>query len=87
MYGTAEVKSEAGKLILYFNSKPMGVLDHWHYDTFKVNPEASGSLRFIELLENSLVTFSLNALGKVAGMEIEEMAVFERSPEPQEKKN
>ncbi|OGD18446.1 MAG: hypothetical protein A2Y69_03645, partial [Candidatus Aminicenantes bacterium RBG_13_59_9] len=25
MYGTAEVKSEAGTLLLYFNSKPMGV--------------------------------------------------------------
>jgi len=87
MYGTAEVKSEAGKLILYFNSKPMGVLDHWHYDTFKVNPEASGSLRFGELLEDSLVTFALNAQGKVAGMEIEELAVFDRSPEPPEKKN
>jgi CubicO group peptidase (beta-lactamase class C family) len=87
MYGTAEVKGEAGKLILYFNSKPMGVLDHWHYDTFKVNPAASGSLRFLELLEDSLVTFTLNAKGKVAGMEIEDLAVFERSPEPQEKKN
>jgi CubicO group peptidase (beta-lactamase class C family) len=87
MYGTAEVKSEAGKLILYFNSKPMGVLDHWHYDTFKVKAEALGSLRFLELLEDSLVTFALNAQGKVAKMEIEELAVFDRSPEPQEKEN
>ena len=87
MYGIAEVKSEAGKLILYFNSKPMGILDHWHYDTFKVKAEAFGPLHFIELLEDSLVTFTLNAQGKVAKMEIEDLEVFDRSPEPQEKKN
>jgi CubicO group peptidase (beta-lactamase class C family) len=87
MYGKAEVKSEAEKLILYFNSKPMGALDHWHYDTFRVSPEPFGSFRFLELLEDSLVTFALNAQGKVASLEIEELDVFERAPEPQEKKN
>lgn len=86
MYGMAEVKSEAGALVLYFNAKPMGVLDHWHYDTFKVNPKPFGSLQFIEILEDSLVTFNLNAQGKVARMEIEDLDVFERAPEPQEKK-
>jgi CubicO group peptidase (beta-lactamase class C family) len=86
LYGTAEVKSEAGKIILYFNSKPMGVLDHWHYDTFKVNPKAFGSLLFIEILEDTLVTFALNAQGKVARMDIEDLDVFERAPEPLEKK-
>ncbi len=86
MYGKAEVKSEAEKLILYFNSKPMGALDHWHYDTFRVSPEPFGSFRFLELLEDSLVTFALNAQGKVASLEIEELDVFERAPEPQEKK-
>jgi hypothetical protein len=87
MYGTTEVKNEGGKLLLYFNTKPMGVLDHWHYDTFKVNLAPFGSFRFLELLADSLVTFTLNARGKVAAMEIEELAKFERVPEPEEKKN
>jgi len=87
MYGKAEVKSEAEKLILYFNSKPMGALDHWHYDTFKVNSQPFGSFHFSELFEDALATFVLNAQGKVARMEIEDLDIFERSPEPPEKKN
>jgi CubicO group peptidase (beta-lactamase class C family) len=87
MYGTAEVKNEAGKLILYFNSKPMGALDHWHYDTFRVNPEAFGSFRFNDFLENTLVTFRLNTQGRVSGMDIEEVAFFDRTPEPEKKKD
>ncbi len=87
MYGTAEVKSEAEKLILFFNSKAMGTLDHWHYDTFRVSTKPFGSFHFLELLEDTLVTFVLNAQGKVATMEIEDLDVFERAPEPQEKKN
>jgi hypothetical protein len=85
MYGTAEVKCEAEKMTLYFNSKPAGILSHWHFDTFKVGPEASGSAGRSGPLEDSLVTFVLNAEGKVASLEIEDLDVFERSPEPPEK--
>jgi len=85
MYGLAEVKSSGDKLVLYFNSKPMGALDHWHYDTFKVNAEPLGSLRFMELLDDSMITFVLNAQGKAARMEIEDLDVFERAPEPEGK--
>jgi hypothetical protein len=85
MYGQAEVKNSDGKLVLYFNSKPMGTLDHWHYDTFKVNARPSGSLHFIELLDETMVTFVLNAQGKVGRMEVEDLDVFERVPEPQAK--
>jgi len=87
MYGTAEVKKEADKLIFSYNSKPMGTLGHWHYDTFKVSARAFGSLRFEELLEDSLITFILNAEGKAGRMEVEGLDVFERAPEPPEKKN
>jgi hypothetical protein len=87
MYGTLEVKSESGKLVLYFNSKPVGTLDHWHYGTLKINPEAFESLSFSESLADTLVTFALNAQGKVALLEVEDLDVFERSPEPPEKKN
>ena len=87
MYGTTEVKSESGKLVLYFNSKPAGALEHWHYDTFRVNTEAFGAFQFEEALNNSFVRFSLNVQAKVSGMEIEELAVFDRSPEPQKEKD
>ena len=86
MYGTAEVKKEADKLIFYYNSKPMGTLGHWHYDTFKVGPGTSGSTGPGGILEDALVTFVLNAQGKAARMEIEGLDVFEHSPEPKEKK-
>lgn len=85
MYGQAEVKSSGDKLVLYFNSKPMGALDHWHYDTFKVNAEPLDSLHFIELLDDSMITFVLNAQGKAARMEIEDLDAFERAPEPEGK--
>jgi CubicO group peptidase (beta-lactamase class C family) len=87
MYGTAEVKDEAGQLVLFFNSKPMGTFEHWHYDTFKVGPEAPGMPGSSGLLADSLVTFVLNARGKVASLEIEDLDVFARVPEPPEKKN
>jgi CubicO group peptidase (beta-lactamase class C family) len=87
MYGQAEVKGSGDKLVLYFNSKAMGTLEHWHYDTFKVNAEPFGSLHFIELLDDSLITFVLNAQGKAARMEVEDLEIFERLPEPEEKKD
>jgi CubicO group peptidase (beta-lactamase class C family) len=87
MYGTAEVKREADTLILSYNSKPMGALEHWHYNTFKISAKPFGAFRFLELLEDTLVTFVLNAQGKIARMEIEDLDVFERAPEPPEKKN
>jgi hypothetical protein len=87
MYGKAEVKREADKTRLYFNSKPAGILDHWHFDTFKVSPEESSSPGPGSPLADSLVTFVLNARGKVARMEIADLDVFERVPEPEEKKD
>jgi CubicO group peptidase (beta-lactamase class C family) len=87
MYGTAEVKKDDEKLVLYYNSKPMGTLDHWHYDTYKVGPLPPGSPGLGGLLEDSLITFVLNAQGEVARMEIEDFDVFERKPEPPKKKD
>ena len=86
MYGTAEVKREADGLSLYVNSKLMGPLGQWHFDTFKVGPLPASSVG-LGLLEDSLITFVLNAQGKAARMEIEDLDVFERKPEPPEKKN
>jgi hypothetical protein len=65
----------------------MGTLDHWHYDTFKVGPLPPGSPGLGGLLEDTLVTFVLNAEGNVTRLEIEDLDVFERAPEPPKKKD
>jgi len=83
MYGAAEVKNEDGKLVLFYNSKPMGVLDHWHFDTFRVNTAAFGSFEFHDILDRSFVTFDLNSRGKVAEMHIADLAVFKPVAKPQ----
>jgi CubicO group peptidase (beta-lactamase class C family) len=87
MYGSVEVKREADKLVFSLNAKPMGTLDHWHYDTFKVGPLPPGSPGLGGLLEDTLVTFVLNAEGNVTRLEIEDLDVFERAPEPPKKKD
>jgi len=83
MYGRAEVKSEAGKLILYFNSKPAGTLEHWHYDIFRISDKAVEPLHFSGLLNDAFVRFTLNVQAKVSALEIVDLAIFDRSPEPQ----
>jgi len=83
MYGTAEVKNEAGKLILYFNSKPAGTLEHWHYDMFRISDKAVEPLHFSGLLNDAFVRFTLNIQARVSALEIVDLAIFDRSPEPQ----
>ena len=56
----------------------MGVLDHWHFDTFRINTEKFESYQFRDILDGSFVTFDLNAQAKVAEMHIEDLAVFKR---------
>lgn len=83
MYGRAEVKSEAGKLILYFNSKPAGMLDHWHYDIFRISDRGVEPLHFSGHLNDLFLKFTLNIQAKVSALEIVDLAIFDRSPELQ----
>ncbi len=83
MYGAMEVKNEAGKLVLYFNAKPAGVLEHWNYDTFRVNGKSVDPIYFSGVLDEAFVKFTLSVQAKVAALEIEDLAVFDRSEEPQ----
>lgn len=55
LYGTATVKLEKGKLMVYFDHTPLfvGEFTHWHYDTFKVKllktPSlGEGSVQFLQ---------------------------------------
>jgi CubicO group peptidase (beta-lactamase class C family) len=74
MYGEAKVTVEQGKLALRYSETFSGALEHWHYDTFRVkwsNP----------VLTEALVTFTLNAQGKVGEMKVQNLADFKRAPE------
>ncbi|MCB0840245.1 MAG: DUF3471 domain-containing protein, partial [Bacteroidetes bacterium] len=67
MYGKAEVKFESGKLYLtLLPTKELftGRLEHFHYNTFKVEFKDS-------YLPFGLVTFELNSAGEVTGFTID----------------
>jgi CubicO group peptidase (beta-lactamase class C family) len=75
MYGEAKVIEEQGKLTLRYSETFSGVLEHWHYDTFRVkwsNP----------VLTEAFVTFTLNAQGKVEEMKVSGLADFKRALAP-----
>lgn len=75
MYGEAVVTESGGKLSLRYSPAFTGELEHWHYDTFRVkwaNPTVT----------ESLVTFTLNAQGKVDEIKVPGMADFKRVPAP-----
>lgn len=67
LYGDVEVKSENGKLVVYFVPTPMfvGDLEHWQYNTFSIK------LRKIYSLPKGTVNFILNDKGSVTQMEID----------------
>lgn len=74
MYGEATVTETNGKLSLRYSPAFTGELEHWHYDNFRVkwaNP----------IVTESLVTFTLNAQGKVDEIKVPEIADFKRVPE------
>ena len=75
MYGDAKVTLENGKLVL---ATPgfVGDLEHWNYDTFQVKWRARS-------LGKALVTFTLNAKGKVDEVKMPELEIsFKRGPDP-----
>jgi CubicO group peptidase (beta-lactamase class C family) len=75
MYGDVKVEQdESGKLLMRYGPAFMGDLEHWHYDTFQAAWRDRG-------LGKSLVTFTLNAQGKVEAVKIQNMADFKRAPD------
>jgi len=75
MYGDAKVAVQNGKLVL---TTPgfVGDLDHWNYDTFQVTWRERS-------LGKALVTFTLNARGKVDEMKLPDLQIsFKRGPDP-----
>jgi hypothetical protein len=75
MYGDVKVEQdESGKLLVRYGKAFMGDLEHWHYDTFQ-------AVWRDRTLGKSLITFTLNAQGKVEAARIQNMADFKRAPD------
>jgi CubicO group peptidase (beta-lactamase class C family) len=75
MYGDVKVGlDESGKLVARYGPAFTGDLEHWHYDTF----QAAWRDR---TLGKSLITFTLNAQGKVESVKIQNLADFKRAPD------
>ncbi len=77
MYGEAKVAEENGKLVMSYGAAFKGDLEHWHYNTFRATWRD-------KTLGKSLVTFNLNAAGKAATLNIENLADFKRAAEKAE---
>lgn len=77
MYGEAKVTFEDGKLVTRFGPNFTGDLEHWHYDTFRVNwrDRTQGK---------GFVNFKLNTQAKVDSLSIENLSEFTRAPEKTE---
>ncbi len=69
MFGDAKVTEEQGKLVLRFLPSPffVGDLEHWHFDTFRVQWRDS----IVYPFPRGFVTFTLNAQGRVDEMKID----------------
>ena len=74
LYGTARVSIENGHLVLELAPKQVGDLEHWHYDTFNVvwRDHRDGT---------NLVTFSLDADGKIDTMKTDVGGLSEEMPQ------
>src|SRR5690606_27171540 len=64
MYGDVEVALEGGRLVARRGRHFVGDLEHWHYDTFRIDWRDGG-------MGESFITFELNARGEVAGAELQ----------------
>ncbi|MFN2512234.1 MAG: serine hydrolase [Pyrinomonadaceae bacterium] len=69
MFGDAKVTEEQGKLVLRFLPSPyfVGDLDHWHFDTFRVQWRES----IVYPFPRGFVTFTLNVQGRVDEMKVD----------------
>jgi CubicO group peptidase (beta-lactamase class C family) len=74
LYGNATVTLEQGRLVLRYGPAFTGDLTHWHYDTFRVTWRHPR-------LGSSFVTFTLDARGKVADMDVQDITRFHAVPD------
>jgi CubicO group peptidase (beta-lactamase class C family) len=73
LYGDVTVRLENGTLTLSYGGESDGVLQHWHYDTFR-------AVWKNRLLGKPMVTFTIDATPKVAALKLENIGDFVRVP-------
>jgi CubicO group peptidase (beta-lactamase class C family) len=74
MYGDATVSMDDGHLVVRYGPAFTGDLEPWQYDTFRAH--------WRDITEGqAFVTFTLDDRGRVASMDAEGMATFDRVPE------
>lgn len=78
MYGDLDVQYDGKALVVRFGPSFTGDLTHWHYDTFVAKWRSLREGR-------AFVNFHLGMDGKVASVEVQNVASFERVPEQPEK--
>ena len=71
LYGDATIGIDAGKLTLKRGPSFTGVLEHWHYDVFRVTWSD-------RQLGKQFVSFRLDQKGQVAALNIDGLADFSR---------
>jgi CubicO group peptidase (beta-lactamase class C family) len=71
LYGDVRVDLEGGRLVLRYSPDYVADLEHWHHDTFRANWRSTG-------FGHSLVTFSMNARGQPARLELDGFTTFRR---------
>lgn len=71
LYGTVVVTHEGGRLRATYGPAFDGALEHWHYDTFRARWEDPQ-------LGTTMLTFTLNARGEPARVDVEGMGEFNR---------
>lgn len=76
MYGEVVVRREGEQLVLRRGPNFVGDLEHWHYDTFRVDWRNDS-------LGKTFVTFQIDAKGKAAELYLQGLAEFKRAPEPE----
>ncbi len=75
MYGDVLVELQDGHLVLRTGPAFTGDLEHWHYDTFRV-------VWRDRMLGKQFATFELDAQGKPAALNLEDLARFRRVESP-----
>ena len=71
MYGDVTIVTENGKLVLRYSDDFTADLEHWHHDTFAAKWRRPGAGR-------SFVNFALDARGRVATLDLDEIGVARR---------
>jgi CubicO group peptidase (beta-lactamase class C family) len=71
VYGDVRVEMENGKLVLRYSDDYTADLEHWHHDTFVAKWRRTGFGR-------SFVNFALDARGRVASLDLDEIGVARR---------